>query len=536
MAEIDSRGLLAEDGAKAAYNRLSNDRSPYITRAESNAKLTIPSVFPEDSSDGSSDFTQPWQSVGARGVNNMANRLMMASFPLEPWMRLSVNEFAAKDLLGNPEMLGEVEKALGQVERGMMTYMDSNGYRPVFFECERLLIITGNCLLQVPEPDQGTKRKATPKVYNLHHYVVQRDAYDNILQIITEDKVAYGALPEDVRSALSSQGDMKPDTEVEVYTHVYLSDEGTEYFSYQEVEGEMVSGTEGQWALDACPWIPIRFNKISGEHYGRSYCDDWAGDLKALDQLTEDFLKFTRISSKVIGLVNPAGITHPKRLTKAQTGDYVSGRRGDIEFLQLDKQGDYNVVRGTIEMLESRLSYGFLLNSAVQRSGERVTAEEIRYVSRELDMTTGGTHAVQSQEFQLPLVKVLLSQLQAAGVIPELPEGGVEPSVATGLEAIGRGQDLQKLDDFIAISSAISQLNQDTDINVRTLKQRAANALGIDSDGLLLSPEELQAKQAQEAAAQGMGQAAQAGGAAFGQEMGANPEQAAAMAQQAGVM
>lgn len=532
MADKDTRGLLSEDGAKATYNRLTNDRSPYVTRAESNAKLTIPSVFPEDSSDGSSDFTQPWQSVGARGVNNMANRLMMASFPLEPWMRLSVNEFAAKEMMDNLEQYDEVEKALGQIERSMMTYMDSNGYRPVFFEAERLLIITGNCLLQVPEPVQGSKMKTTPKVYNLHNYVVQRDAYDNILQIITRDKVAFGALPEDVRKGMPDTGDKKPDEEIEVYTHVYLSDEGDEYFSYQEVGDEIVSGTEGQWTVDAVPWIPIRFNKISGEHYGRSYCDDWAGDLKALDQLTEDFLKFTRIASKVVGIVNPAGITHPKRLTKAQTGDYVSGRKGDIEFLQLDKANDYNVVRSTIEMLESRLSFGFLLNSAVQRSGERVTAEEIRYVARELEATTGGTYAVQSQEFQLPMVKVLLSQLQAAGIIPELPDGAVEPSVATGLEAIGRGQDLQKLDDFIQIAAAIGQLADDTDINVRTLKQRAANALGIDSDGLLMSLEELQQKQAQEAAAQGMQSAAQTGGAAMGQGMGENPEAAAQMMQE----
>ena len=77
MAEIDNRGILAEDGAKASYNRLTNDRAAYINRAESNAALTVPTVFPKDSDDGSTDYTQPWQSVGARGVNNMANRMMM---------------------------------------------------------------------------------------------------------------------------------------------------------------------------------------------------------------------------------------------------------------------------------------------------------------------------------------------------------------------------------------------------------------------------------------------------------------------------
>lgn len=533
MAEIDTRGILAEDGAKASYNRLTNDRAAYITRAENNAALTVPTVFPKDSDDGSTDYTQPWQSVGARGVNNMANRMMMTSFPLEPWFKLNVNSFALKELSEDPETAEEVEKVLGQVERTMMTYMDSNGYRPMFFEAEMLLIITGNCLLHIPPPSDNPEVKATPKCYSLHNYVVQRDAYDNVLQIITEDKVAYAALPEDVRKGIKEQGDMKPDTEIEVYTHVYLSDEGDKYFTYQEVDGEMVSGTEGEYPLGSLPWIPVRLKKMSGEHYGRSYCDDWAGDLSALDQLTEDFLKFTRITSKVVGLVNPAGITHPKRITKAQTGDFVAGRKGDIEFLQTEKTNDYNVVRQTIEMLEQRLSFGFLLNSAVQRDADRVTAEEIRYVARELEATTGGLYAVQSQEFQLPLVKVILNQLQDAQIIPELPEGAIEPAVSTGLEAIGRGQDLQRLAEFIEVVTAMKNLEGDEDINIRTLKMRIVNALGIDSDGLLVTAEELQQRKAQEAADAAMMQAGQSGGAAMGQQMAQDPEMMQQMAQQA---
>ena len=528
---MDNRGELASDGAKTAYNRLTNDRAPYVTRGENNAALTIPSLFPKDSDDGSTDFTQPWQSVGARGVNNMANRMMMTSFPLEPWFKLNVNSFAMKDLIEDPETYEEVEKVLGQIETTMMEHMDSNGYRPVFYEAECLLLITGNCLLHIPELTDDPEARSTPKCYNLHSYVIQRDAYDNLLQIITLDKVAYGALPEDVRKGIAETGDMKPDTEVEVYTHIYLSDEGDVYYTYQEVEGEIVKGTEGEYPIGGLPWIPIRLKKISGEHYGRSYVDDWYADLNALDQLTEDFLKFTRISSKVVGLVNPAGITRPKRITDAQTGDFVAGRKADIEFLQLDKMNDYQVVRGTMEMLEGRLSYGFLLNSAVQRDAERVTAEEVRYVARELEATTGGLYAVQSQEFQLPLIKVLLNQLQSAQVIPELPDGAIEPKVSTGLEAIGRGQDLQRLIEFIEVATSIAQLEDDRDINVRTLKMRAANALGIDSDGLLLSREELMELQAQEAMGEGMINA----GGAMGQAMGQDPEQAAAMAAEMGM-
>lgn len=65
----------------------------------------------------------------------------------------------------------------------------------------------------------------------------------------------------------------------------------------------------------------------------------------------------------------------------------------------------------TADAIESRLSYAFMLNSAVQRSGERVTAEEIRYVANELEDTLGGIYSILSQELQLPLANTLLNIL-----------------------------------------------------------------------------------------------------------------------------
>ncbi|WP_238842034.1 portal protein, partial [Xylella fastidiosa] len=86
------------------------------------------------------------------------------------------------------------------------------------------------------------------------------------------------------------------------------------------------------------PYIPVRMVRIDGEAYGRSSCEEYLGDLRSLENLQEAIVKMSMISAKVIGLVNPAGITQPRRLTKAQTGDFVPGRREDIDFLQLEKQ------------------------------------------------------------------------------------------------------------------------------------------------------------------------------------------------------
>lgn len=529
-----SREGFAANGAKTVYDRLSNDRAPYITRAENCATVTIPSLFPKDSDNSSTDYTTPWQSVGARGLNNLASKLMLALFPMQTWMKLTVSEYEAKQLLDDPEALAKVDEGLSMVERIIMNYIESNSYRVTLFEALKQLVVAGNSLLYLPEPKPGVYNPM--KLYRLGSYVVQRDAYGNVLQIVTRDQIAFGALPEDIRSTVESNGGEKEGDEViDVYTHIYLDDESGDFLKYEEVDGVELDGTDASYPVGSCPYIPIRMVRIDGESYGRSYCEEYLGDLKSLENIQEAIIKFAMISSKVIGLVNPAGITQPRRLTKANTGDYVPGLRADIDFLQLEKTADFTIAKSIADQIEGRLSFAFMLNSAVQRTGERVTAEEIRYVASELEDTLGGVYSILSQELQLPLVKVLLNQLQATQQIPELPQEAVEPTISTGLEAIGRGQDMNKLEQFIQAITALAPLAQDPDLNMSTIKLRIANSIGIDTTGLLLSSDEKQQAMTQ----RGMETATQAAAAAGGQGMAAqataSPEAMAAAADTMGM-
>ncbi|UZZ63894.1 portal protein [Pseudomonas phage PSV6] len=519
MAE--TRQGLAEEGAKAVYDRLKSDRAPYETRAENCAKVTIPSLFPKESDNSSTNYTTPYQAAGARGVNNLAAKVHLALFPLEPWMKLKVSEWQAKQLVTNPEELAMVEQGLSMVERILMSYMEANSYRTTLHELIRQLVIAGSGLLFLPPPESSSQGSPM-KLYTLHNHVVQRDAFGNVLQIVTLDKVAFAALPEDVRSKLD--GDHLPDEEIEVYTHVYLDDESGDYLSYQEIDGEEVEGTDGQYPRDAMPWIAVRWTKRDGEHYGRSHVEEYQGDLDSLENLHEAMIKFSMIASKVVGLVNPNGITQVRRLTKAQTGAFVPGRKADIEFLQLDKAADFTVAKSVADAIEGRLSYVFMLNSAVQRNGERVTAEEIRYVAPELEDTLGGVYSILSQELQLPLVRILLNQLQATQQIPDMPKEAVEPTVSTGVEALGRGQDLDKLTQFLNAMTLVAPLEQDQDLNVATIKIRLANAMGLDTSGLLLTQEEKAQRQAEMMAQTGGENLAASAGAGAGAMMTQDPD------------
>lgn len=528
MAE--ARKGFGELGAKATYDKLVADRAPYETRAESCASYTIPSLFPKASDNASTDYTTPWQAVGARGLNNLASKLMLALFPLAPWMRLTISEFQAKQLLEDPTELAKVDEGLSMVERILMSFMESNSYRPTLFELLKQLVVAGNGLLYIAPPEEA--KFNPPKLYRLSSFVCQRDRFGNVLQVVTVDRVAYASLPEDVRSSLD--GEKEPDEEIEVYTHVYLDDETGDFLSYEEIDGNEVEGTEGQYPLTSCPWIPVRYVKMDGEHYGRSHCEEYLGDLRSLENLTESMVKFAMISSKIIGLVNPNGITQVRRLTKSQTGDFVPGRKQDIEYLQLEKTADFSVAKSVAEAIESRLSYSFMLNSAVQRSGERVTAEEIRYVAGELEDTLGGVYSILSQELQLPIVRVLLTQLQATSMIPDLPQQAVEPTVSTGMEALGRGQDLDKLTQFINALGPLAAL-QDPDLNMANLKIRLANAIGIDTAGLLKTAEDKAREQAEAMMAAGGGNLAEGLGQGIAAQATASPENMEAAMDTAGL-
>ncbi len=167
-------------------------------------------------------------------------------------------------------------------------------------------------------------------------------------------------------------------------------------------------------------------------------------------------------------------------------------------MLQANKQYDLQVVERSIAKLEERMSYAFLLHTAIQRDAERVTAQEIRYMAEQLETAMGGIYSLLSQEFQLPLVSILMKRMSQANEIPSLPKNSVRPTIITGVEALGRGNDLQKLREFVAEIGNLAQVNPAVvqALNTQDLIKRLATGLGIDTEGLIKSEEELMQEQA----------------------------------------
>lgn len=384
--------------------------------------------------------------------------------------------------MGQGELSTQVETTLSILEQSVMNEVEAQAYRVHVFEALRLLIVTGNALLYV-SPDDGKM-----KTYRLNQYVVRRDPMGNVLEIVIKERVHPEALPEQIRDkVMASVSD--PEELVDVYTSVRLEDGQWQVF--QEYDDEVIPGTEGTFPLDERPWIVLRWTSIAGEDYGRGLVDEHLGDFLTLETLYQAITEGSVMASRVIFFVDPNGTTRAIRLQEAANGDVIEGRADDVTVLQLQKFADFQITYHQIERIEQRLAYAFMLMQSVQRDAERVTAEEIRTLAEELEDSLGGVYSVLSQEFQLPLVRLIMKQMQRRGKLPELPQDIVMPTIITGLEALGRGNDFNKLSLFLAATSQYMDLILPY-INGGDLAQRLATSLGINARGLLKTEEQVQ--------------------------------------------
>ena len=264
--------------------------------------------------------------------------------------------------------------------------------------------------------------------------------------------------------------------------------------------------------VDTTPWLPLRFNVVDNEAYGRGRVEEFMGDLKSLEALSQALVEGSAAAAKVVFTVSPSSTTKPATLAAAGNGAIIQGRPDDIGVVQVGKTADFSTAYQMAQTLEKRLSEAFLILQV--RDSERTTAEEVRMTQMELEQQLGGLFSMLTVEFLVPYLNRKLSIAQKTGEIPKLPKGMVKPTIVAGVNALGRGQDRQSLIEFMTtISQTLGPESMMRFINTDEVIKRLAASQGIDVLNLVKSQEELQAEaqQAQQAEQQQalVGQAAQ---------------------------
>jgi len=472
--------LYAGDTIKARYDKMAATRHPYLIRGRECALYTIPTLFPPEGANGTYKFPTPYQSIGARGVNTLAAKLLLTLLPPNsPFFRYVLSDAIMAELTGRDDIRGDIESDLSKMEREIMSEVETSALRSPVFDALKLLIISGNVLLFDPD---GNKAKF--KFFRLDRYVVDRDPMGQLREVITYEDVAPEDVPEQYRELAQrpSPGSSHAEKQVPLYTRACLKD-GT-WTIEQEIGGRIIPTSTFTRPEDRCPFLALRFIQVNGEDYGRGYVEEYIGDLKSLEGLMKAIVMGSAAAAKVLFLVKPNGVTSHKMLAESETGSIREGNAEDVSVLQMDKYADFRVAKETIDSLKESLSFAFMLNTAIQRNGERVTAEEIRYMANELESSLGGIYSSLAQEFQLPLLKLIESRLQKQGRIPKLP--GVQPVAITGMEAIGRGQDRVKLSGFITdITNTIGPEQAAPYLNISEFIKRMGVSWSVDMKGLI---------------------------------------------------
>ena len=482
--------------ARERYNYLTSERNQFLDTAVECSKLTLPYLIQDDLAQGKQshrNLVQPWQSVGAKAVVTLAAKLMLALLPPQTsFFKLQVRD----DKLGEEiprEVKSDLDLSFSKMERMIMDYIAASSDRVVIHQALKHLIVGGNALIFMGK--DGLKN------YPLNRFVVDRDGNGNVLEIVTKELISRKVLgdelpqkqPNDVNSGKQgSEGD-----DAEVYTCVKLDEKSGRWVWHQEVDDMILPKSRSTAPKKASPWLVLRFNTVDGEDYGRGRVEEFIGDLKSIEGLSQALVEGSSAAAKVVFLVSPSSTTKPKTLAEAGNGAIVQGRPEDVAVIQVGKTADFQTANLMVQQLEKRIAEAFMQLNI--RQSERTTAEEVRLTQMELEQQLGGIFSLLTIEFLIPYLNRILLVLQRNRTIPNIPKDLVQPTIVAGVNALGRGQDRESLTQFIGtIAQTLGPEALMKFLNASEAIKRLAAAQGIDILNLVKTEEQM-AEEAQQA-------------------------------------
>jgi hypothetical protein len=495
-----SLGVTAED----FYESQRAGRTGPVELARRLADISSPSTFPPEHWQSGDPLAITNQSVNAYGLNTLASKMMLGAMPpgLPGWKFTPDESKLDPDIQADPELYSQVLYALSRREEIHRERLEATKVRSANTRYNKLLLLTGNAAVLWTDID-------APVIYNMHNYVVKRDAGGTPIAGVIKVAVSRMVADQDVIDAADRSRQEKPsqgnlwDEEITIYhCQKLINEDGKKQYVYwQEVEGGEVIEDTVAYADFETP--TIYFGGMIPE-YGSDwfipYCSDYEGDMQAVENFSAALQDGGAAAARFLTLVDPSGQTELKDILEADNLDVVPGREQDVHSLRADKGGDLAVTSQEMEKAARRLGQAFLMFSAVQRSGERVTAEEWRILAQEIDQAMGGLYSDVAQTSQRYFIlRFIHLHEETNKSIGKLPEGLVRTTIKTGIDSLGQSSEDRRLREFmVEAGEEITPQALAEHINVEDYLRRKAAFKNIKSEGLVKGADQL----AQDRAAQ----------------------------------
>lgn len=481
---------------KIKYDELAGKRSVIESRIEEYATWTLPTIFPLQGEGSETEMQNDIQSFGAQAVNHLSNKLVMGLFgPSRSFFRLELTDKLREELVTAGITEDSIQGALQGAEQESVKELDRMGAREPFITAIQHLIITGNSLVEMPTD-------GAVQVYSVRDYVIERDINSFVIRIIIRDMTRFDALTVDQRTSIEQSNSRTFDDShlIELFTDIVWHPDDNKYRVNQYADDVNVTVTEGVYPANDLPYIPLVWKLVRGENYGRGLVEDYSGDFTQLSVSELAVSEIMGVIAQIKGLVHPTGITDVHELNASANGEWVSGREEDVSMLSFqEKIADLQAIEGFIDKKERRLSKAFLMDQASVRDAERVTAEEIRLIARDLELALGGVYTRLAQSFQLPIARLLLKRIEFT-----IDSKLIEPIIVTGLDALSRSGDLDSYRLFIQDVQLLGTIDEEIRglLNLDRLVNFLAVNNNLDVEMALKTEDELAAKAEQQQRAQ----------------------------------
>lgn len=485
------------------YNAGTSDRKPYEDRAQKISEISLPYVLRADGSDGGSDlFKSVSQSFNGRQINNLKSKMGMALLPpATSSFRLKPDALAMVQLFqGNEKAIERIRQQLSLNTDAINSEIENQQIRSSLFDMLLQQIVVGSVIVEKND-------RAGITIYPLKSFIVKLDSRGEPLAMCIVEKTS--TLPDGVTPKEKKD-------EYDLYTLLAIDKNTNKWMMKQDIDGEQVGEAKSYKDYDSLPFRYFGWNWVQGDQYHRPFAEDYYPDMLQIDKLGKLNTEGAIIAGKSVILVNQrGGRTRKVDLVKAKNGGVIDGSADDITAFQFQKNFDFQVSNDRESTLKRELQANFLDTGSVQRDAERVTAEEIRVMAQQLEASTlAGVYSKMALKWSKWIVLKVMDELK-------ITFDAVDVDVLTGLDALGRSQEAQKMDNFMQRATTL-QLNHW--IKDNELLGRYASFDGINTVGLIKTTDEVQTEQAaaREQAAQNT--LVEEGAKSLGQQAGSQPQ------------
>lgn len=505
MQNLSEFTLGDDQKAEAVYLQLQTGRQQVIDMGRQMAELTIPAVFPPDGYSTGDDLPGNNQSLTAMAVNTLSSNIMFMAFPPgQPIVRLDVEETKmAAEIAEEPEVYSKTLLGLSRLELSHRKRLQATPIATTYNNYVKLLLVCGNALWKHLKLNEPMYRRPDC-------YVVQRSQSGLPLLTILEDHVRLQAMSKTHRDQIARlapkdffKNKKEWEKEVTIYSVCKLKvgetdkDEDKSWLYWEEWEGHILEGTAVETDFDVPPMHPGWLIPVPGQNWARGYCEDYRGDLFVVEQHASAINDGASAAALALMFVKP-GQTSLKAVREARNLSVLPGSAADVTMFRTEKTADFNFVVSNLEVAARRLSAAFMMQTSVQRQGERVTREEIVRIGTELDKALGGLNTQIAQYNQRPIIiRAIRLHESEDKSLPPIPDDIVSIQVITGTDALGASLEADTLQQYAEEGARAFPKTFEQVHNSGDYFRRMAAARGIKPDGLVKSPEQMQEDQAQ---------------------------------------